>query len=230
MTARTTTTTSWAARSRTFRNGVQEFQIITNRFSADIGRSASSAINVVTKTGGNELHGAAGFYFRHDALSALPATLDRGVRRARAAVIRPRAVRRLGGPLKRDKLWFFSAFEYRFQDAVLLTGVRDLSQRRILTSFSPAPLRDTLLTGRGDWQTTANDRMAFRYALQRENDMIAAAWGAAHRHGGQPPAVVQQLSIVRLQLGAHLLAQVAQRLRLSRKQLHQQDSDLRREP
>jgi Carboxypeptidase regulatory-like domain/TonB dependent receptor-like, beta-barrel len=160
-------------------DGVQEFQIITNRFSADIGRSASSAINVVTKTGGNELHGAAGFYFRHDALSALPATLDRGIVAAlgRPSFDREQYVGSLGGPLKRDRLWFFSAFEYRFQDAVLLTGVRDLSQRRVLTSFSPAPLRDTLLTGRGDWQTTANDRMAFRYALQRENDIDRGSLG-----------------------------------------------------
>ncbi len=160
-------------------DGVQEFQIITNRFSADIGRSASSAVNVVTKTGGNELHGAAGFYFRHDSLSALPATLDRGIVAAlgRPSFDREQFAGSLGGPLKRDKLWFFSAFEYRFQDAVVLTGVRDLSQRRVLTSFAPAPLRDTLLTGRGDWQTTANDRMAFRYALQRENDVDRGSLG-----------------------------------------------------
>src|SRR5499426_3663774 len=154
-------------------DGVQEFQIITNRFSADIGRSASSAINIVTKTGGNDLHGAAGFYFRNDALSALPATLDRGVvaTLGRPSFDREQYAGSLGGPIRQDRLWFFSAFEYRLQDAVVLTGVRDLSQRRVLTSFSPAPLRDTLLTGRGDWQTTAADRMAFRYALQRENDI-----------------------------------------------------------
>src|SRR5262245_29472486 len=154
-------------------DGVQEFQIITNRFSADIGRSASSAINIVTKTGGNDLHGAAGFYFRDDALSGLPATLDRGVVAAlgRPSFDREQYSGSLGGPLRRDRLWFFSAFEYRSQDAVVLTGVRDLTQRSVLTSFSPAPLRDTLLTGRGDWQATANNRMAFRYALQRENDI-----------------------------------------------------------
>jgi carboxypeptidase family protein/TonB-dependent receptor-like protein len=147
-------------------DGVQEFQIITNRFSADIGRSASSAINIVTKTGGNDLHGAAGFYFRHDAFSARPALLT-----AKPSFDREQYAGSLGGPIKRDKLWFFSAFEYRFQDSVVSTAVRDLNQRRVLPSSSPAPLRDTLLTGRGDWQTTAADRMAFRYALQRENDI-----------------------------------------------------------
>jgi hypothetical protein len=166
-------------------DGVQEFQIITNRFSADIGRSASSAINVVTKTGGNDLHGSAGFYFRHDAISGLPATLDRGIVAAlgRPSFDREQYAGSLGGPIKRDKLWFFSAFEYRSQDAVALTGVRNFDQRRVLTSFSPAPLRETLLTGRGDWQTTAADRMAFRYALQRENDIalgsLARPLGAA---------------------------------------------------
>jgi hypothetical protein len=147
-------------------DGVQEFQIITNRFSADIGRSASSAINIVTKTGGNDLHGAAGFYFRNDTLSATPALLP-----AKPSFDREQYAGSLGGPLKRDKLWFFTAFEYRFQDSVVSTAVRDLNQRRVLPSSSAAPLRDTLLTGRGDWQTTAADRMAFRYALQRENDI-----------------------------------------------------------
>jgi outer membrane receptor protein involved in Fe transport len=160
-------------------DGVQEFQIITNRFSADIGRSASSAINVVTKSGGNELHGAAGFYFRHDAISGLPATLDRGIVRTlgRPSFDREQYAGSIGGPIKRDKLWFYSAFEYRSQDAVALTGVRDFSQARVLTSFSPAPLRETLLTGRGDWQTTAVDRMGFRYALQRENDIALGSLG-----------------------------------------------------
>jgi outer membrane receptor protein involved in Fe transport len=160
-------------------DGVQEFQIITNRFSADVGRSASSAINVVTKTGGNDLHGSAGFYFRHDAISGLPATLDRGIVAAlgRPSFDREQYAGSLGGPIKRDRLWFFSAFEYRSQDAVALTGVRNFDQRRVLTSYSPAPLRETLLTGRGDWQTTAADRMAFRYALQRENDIALGSLG-----------------------------------------------------
>src|SRR5262245_1370212 len=154
-------------------DGVQEFQIITNRFSADIGRSASSAINIVTKSGSNDLHGSAGFFFRNDALSALPATLDRSIVNAlgRPEFDREQYAGSVGGPIRRDKAWFFTAFEYRKQDSVVLTGVRDSTSQSVLTSFSPAPLRDTLLTGRGDWQVKNDDRMAFRYSLQRENDI-----------------------------------------------------------
>jgi len=154
-------------------DGIAEFQIATNRFSAEIGRSASSAINIVTKGGSNEFHGSGAFFFRNSRLSAILPTLDRDLVRAqgRPPFDREQYAVSFGGPVARDRAWFFAAFEYRNQDGVVITGVRDLASRRVLTSFSPAPLNDLLFTTRGDWQTGRNDRMAFRFSMQREDDV-----------------------------------------------------------
>lgn len=154
-------------------DGIREFQIIVNRFSAEIGRSASSAINIVTKSGTNEIHGSGALFFRNDSLSALPATLDRGIvqQLGEPPFDREQYAASVGGPFKRDRGWWFGAFEHRNQDGVVLTGTRDFSSRRVLTSFSPAPLNDTLLLGRGDWRASEKDNMAFRYAWQDEDDI-----------------------------------------------------------
>ena len=58
-------------------DAVQEFQIATNRFSAEQGRSAASAVNVVTRSGNDTFSGTATFLYRDDALQGLPATYDR---------------------------------------------------------------------------------------------------------------------------------------------------------
>jgi len=140
-------------------DGIGEFQIATNRFSAEIGRSASSAINIVTKGGSNDIHGSGAFFFRNSRLSSVLPTLDRNLvkTQGRPPFDREQYAASIGGPIKRDRAWFFGAFEYRNQDGVVITGVRDLTARRVVTSFSAAPLNDLLFTGRGDWQTGKND-------------------------------------------------------------------------
>jgi hypothetical protein len=154
-------------------DGLAEFQIATNRFTAEVGRSASSAINIVTKSGSNDFHGSGAFFFRTSGLSSVLPTLDRSLVAAqgRPPFDREQYAASIGGPIKRDRAWFFAAFEYRNQDGVVITGVRDLAARRVVTSFSPAPLNDLLFTGRGDWQVAKNDRMSFRYSDQREDDV-----------------------------------------------------------
>lgn len=154
-------------------DGIREFQIITNRFSAEIGRSASSAINIVTKGGSNDVHGSAGFFFRHDSLSALPATLDRTVVETlgKPPFDREQYAGSIGGPFKRDNAWWFGAVEYRNQDSIVLTGERDFNSQRVLTSFASAPLNDLLITSRIDWQAGTDDRMAFRFSVQDEDDV-----------------------------------------------------------
>jgi hypothetical protein len=154
-------------------DAVQEFQIATNRFSAQLGRSASSVINVVTKSGTNELHGSGAIYFRDRKLQGLPATFDRTLT-ATPPFDREQYSFTLGGPIKKDRAWFFGSFEYRNQDGAVLVGTRNTAARTIVKSFAPAPLDDLLTTDRVDWNPTDKDHFNFRYSLQRESDVAAS--------------------------------------------------------
>jgi hypothetical protein len=154
-------------------DAILEFQIATNRFSAQLGRSGSSVINIVTKQGTNELHGSGSFYFRDDKLQALPATFDRSLDRS-PSFDRQQYAFALGGPIKKDHAWFFGSFENRNQDGVALVGARDLASRTIRRDFADSPLDDFMTTDRVDWTPTANDRLGFRYSFQREEGIAVS--------------------------------------------------------
>lgn len=145
-------------------DAVQEFQVATNRFSAEYGRSASSVINVVTKSGTNEFHGSAAFFERDRKLQALPATFDRS--QPAPPFDRQQYSFTLGAPIIKNKLWAFGALEYRHQDGAVLVGIRDVPNRRIARGFAAAPLRDLLLNTRFDYQASDSHRFNFRYSFE----------------------------------------------------------------
>lgn len=168
---------------------VLEFQIATNRFSSQLGRSGSSVINIVTKSGTNDLHGSGSFYFRHRKLQGLPATFDRSLVES-PPFDRQQYAFALGGPIKQDRAWFFGSFEYRNQDGVVLVGTRDLASRSIRRGFAAAPLDDFLTTQRVDWSPNQADRFSFRYSYQREkgvaaSTLVRAIGSASQRQSGE---------------------------------------------
>ncbi|MDX6442936.1 MAG: hypothetical protein QOH71_10 [Blastocatellia bacterium] len=168
---------------------VQEFQIATNRFSAQLGRSGSSVVNIVTKSGTNEFHGSGSFYFRNKSLQGLPATFDRTLGQT-PPFDREQYAFAVGGPIKRDKAWVFGSFEYRNQNGAVLVGTRDLATRSIKRGFATAPLHDTFTTDRFDWQPANKDHIYGRYSLEREDDtapssLIRAIGSASERQASR---------------------------------------------
>lgn len=98
-----------ASRSTVSQEAVQEFQVVTNSFAAEFGRSAGGVVNVVTKSGTNELHGNIFGFLRHRSFQA---------RNAFAPIEDPPFTRAqygatLGGPLDKGRTFFFAAFEQR---------------------------------------------------------------------------------------------------------------------
>ncbi|HKU75411.1 MAG TPA: TonB-dependent receptor [Pyrinomonadaceae bacterium] len=85
---------------------VKEFQVVATGASAEFGRTAGGVINVITKSGTNDVHGSA-FYFQR--LEALTANTSDG--KSLEGFNRKQYGGTIGGPIKKDKAFFFFAFE-----------------------------------------------------------------------------------------------------------------------
>ncbi|HSS20879.1 MAG TPA: TonB-dependent receptor [Pyrinomonadaceae bacterium] len=95
---------------------VQEFQVNQNGFSAEFGRAGGAVINVVTKSGGNSFHGGGFEFFRDEALNANTPQLKasqfiRGLPNRRPPLQINQFGARLGGPIKKNKAFFFFTYD-----------------------------------------------------------------------------------------------------------------------
>ncbi len=91
-------------------DAVKEFQVNSNAYTAEYGRAGGAVINVVTKSGTNEFHGA-GFYFYRDKSLNAKDYIDTINHRAKAAYHFDQFGASLGGPLVRDKVFFFANYD-----------------------------------------------------------------------------------------------------------------------
>jgi hypothetical protein len=100
---------------------VQEFQIST--FNYDISTSTTSvgSVNVVSRSGSNDFHGSAFMYYRDHNLSAYP-LLNRDPRTPDPFFARRQMGGSFGGPIKKDRAFFFFNGEYNNQDSVVLVS------------------------------------------------------------------------------------------------------------
>ncbi|MBS1841917.1 MAG: TonB-dependent receptor [Acidobacteria bacterium] len=89
-------------------DSIEEFRVITNNFDAEYGRNSGSVINVVTKSGTNDWHGSGFEFFRNKVLNAKgfydPSKPDS---------IQNQFGGTFGGPIKKDKTFFFGSYEGR---------------------------------------------------------------------------------------------------------------------
>ena len=94
-------------RSTVSQEAVQEFQIITNNYAAEYGRAAGGVVNIITRSGSNDFHGDVFGYLRNRNFQAVNpfSTVPN------AAYTRVQAGVAFGGPIKKDKTYYFFSYE-----------------------------------------------------------------------------------------------------------------------
>jgi hypothetical protein len=157
---------------------VEEFNISTQRFSAANGRSEGAVINLITKSGGNRIHGSLFSFFRDQALNADQKVADGsgGSNLANPPYARQQFGGSVGGPIVKDKLFTFFAYERQRENTSLTDAADLLAQITLLTdlgavpaSVIPTPFFDTRYHGRMDYQFNKNNRVNFAYSSQGNN-------------------------------------------------------------
>src|SRR5262245_3615695 len=109
---------------------VLEFQVLTNAYSAEFGRSAGGVINAVTRSGANSFHGSAFEFNRNSALDAR--NFFDPPSQPKPHFSRNQFGATLSGPIRQDRTFFFAAYEGLIErlDITGLTAVPDDNARR----------------------------------------------------------------------------------------------------
>jgi len=108
------TNISPAMRTRLGLDAVQEFQVMTTGYSAEFGRSGAGAVNVILKSGGNDIHGNAFYFLRDDSFDKPAFQIVNGLAGPAPNVPPFRRVQyggTFGGPVVRDKAFYFASIE-----------------------------------------------------------------------------------------------------------------------
>ena len=185
---------------------VQEFQVSTVNFDLSTGMTASGAINVATRSGGNEWHGSAFYFFRDHSLSAYPA-LKRDPFNPDPFFQRQQYGTTVGGPLEKDRFFVFGTFERNDQRGVVSTELLT-PEFSPLSRITPSPTQVNEFSVRTDWRINHTNSLFVRqshegglsYAPTTVNGVGALAYPSAWTR--QPEWTDQSILGLTSQLGS----------------------------
>ena len=175
-------------------DAIQEFAVSTSQQDADTGGTVGGSVVITTRRGTNDWHGSAGFYERSAALNARY-PIDNPAPDPKQPFSRQNYVATLGGPAKRDRLWFFSSFEGVHEDASISYSPSSREQFNALASLASqglipgvssisvpsnvtVPFHDFLGMTRLDWAQSERSQWFLRAALDTyttRNDLVQQA-------------------------------------------------------
>ena len=166
---------------------VREFQVVTSGAQAEFGRALGGYVNVVTKSGTNALHGDLYGYFRNQRLNAA-----NPLSHTKLPLTQTQYGASLGGPVRRDRTFYFANFEQRMLNQ---SGLITISQPnvdvinarlkavgypgpQIATGLYPNPVHNTNFLAKADHEVSARDQFSVRYSLYHVTSINSRGAGA----------------------------------------------------
>jgi hypothetical protein len=168
-------TNTWAEQGEPRQNfpqgSIQEFKVVLNQAKAEQGLFTGGVVNMVTRGGTNQFHGEAFDFWRNAALNHdnqfTQASLAQVGQTGNAPFNRNQFGGDVGGPILKNRLHFYTAYERTQTDAsyTIYTGAGHPFYSANEGVF-PQPSHDQLLTIRGDYEISNNQHMFARYAQE----------------------------------------------------------------
>jgi len=159
-------------------DGIQEFAVRTSNEDADTGWTTAGSVVITTKHGTNEWHGDGAFYERGAALNArFP--IENPAPNPKQPFSRQNYVGTIGGPIAKNKVWFFTSFENVHENASIAYSPASTQQFDALAQLAaggliagvpaisvpatvPIPFRDYLGSVRFDWAQSSKSQWFLR--------------------------------------------------------------------
>jgi hypothetical protein len=159
-------------------DGIQEFAVRTSNEDADTGWTTAGSVVITTKHGTNEWHGDGAFFDRQAALNArFP--IENPAPNPKQPFSRQNYVGTLGGPIAKNKVWFFTSFENVHENASIAYSPNSTGQFNALAKLAadglipgvpsipvpaavPIPFRDYISSVRFDWAESPKSQWFLR--------------------------------------------------------------------
>ncbi len=152
---------------------VQEFQVSTVNFDPTTSLTSNGAINIVTRSGGNQAHVSGFSFYRDHRLAAYPG-LARDANNPDPFFQRHQFGAQMGGPFRRDRSFFFASYERHDQRGVVSVQPRT-SAFAPLGGIFPSPYLGNQFNARADVRLHANHNGFIRYTRDGNHAFAGAA-------------------------------------------------------
>jgi outer membrane receptor protein involved in Fe transport len=156
---------------------IQEFQVLTNSFSAEFGQAAGGMLNVITRSGTNRTNARAYGFFRDDSFDKPPfaGRYDANLQPVFLATTPPFTQQRwggfVGGPIAKNKLFYFGGIERLDLTSSDVLGISDYWRQTVSPTVIPTGQKETVGMVKVDANLNQQNRGYFRYTNTHRRDV-----------------------------------------------------------